>query len=84
MAALPKAIQIRDVPDAVHRQLRAQAAAAGMSLSDYLRREVSRIAGKPSLAEVLARAREDEPMRVSGEEIAAMIRERRGPLPEDE
>lgn len=51
-----KAVQIRDVPDDVHRTLRARAAAAGLSLSDYLLAEVTRIARRPTVAEVLARA----------------------------
>jgi hypothetical protein len=53
---VPKAIQIRDVPVELHRELRARAAAAGMSLSDYLLRELTRIAERPTNAEVLARA----------------------------
>jgi len=53
---MPKAIQVRDVPDGVHAVLRTRAAAAGMSLSDYLRVEITRIAGQPTLAEVIARA----------------------------
>lgn len=48
-------IQIRNVPEDIHRTLKARAAAAGMSLSDYLlgvaRREVSR----PTIAEMRAR-----------------------------
>lgn len=51
-----KIIQIRDVPDDVHRVLRSRAAAAGMSLSEYLLREVSRVPARPSVAEVLQRA----------------------------
>jgi plasmid stability protein len=53
---MPKAIQVRDVPDDVHAVLRTRAAAAGMSLSDYLRLEITRLAGQPTLAEVIARA----------------------------
>jgi antitoxin FitA len=49
-------IQIRDVPDEVHRTLRARAAAAGQSLSAYLLAEVTRMAERPPVAEVLARA----------------------------
>lgn len=49
-------IQIRNVPEAVHRTLRARAAAAGVSLSDYLLQEIARIAERPPVADVLARA----------------------------
>jgi hypothetical protein len=40
-------IQLGHVPDAVHRQLKARAALAGMSLSDYLVQEVRKIAPRP-------------------------------------
>lgn len=51
-----KSLQIRNVPDDVHRELRARAAAAGMSLSDYALRELERVAERPAVAELLARA----------------------------
>ena len=49
-------IQIRDVPDAVHRVLATRAASAGLSLTAYLRAELIRAAERPPVAEVLARA----------------------------
>jgi antitoxin FitA len=49
-------IQVRDVPDAVHRELAMRAAAAGVSLTAYLRAELIRLAERPPVAEVLARA----------------------------
>ncbi len=45
-------IQLRHVPDALHRQLKARAALAGMSLSDYLIREVRKVAEQPTLEEI--------------------------------
>lgn len=51
-----KTIQIRRVPDGVHRALRVRAAAAGMSLSDYALQELERLAEHPPAAEVLMRA----------------------------
>ena len=48
-------IHLRHVPDAVHRVLKARAAMEGVSLSDYLMREVRKIAERPSLAEIRAR-----------------------------
>ena len=77
---VPKAIQIRDVPDDVHAQLRAHAAAAGMSLSEYLLDELTEIARRPTVAEVLARARARHGG-ASHEAIVRVIREMRGPLP---
>jgi plasmid stability protein len=49
-------IQIRDVPDEVHRVLATRAASAGMSLTAYLRAELTRVAERPRVADVLARA----------------------------
>jgi plasmid stability protein len=51
-----KVIQIRNVPDEVHRRLRTRASAAGVSLSDYLLDELVRVADRPAVADVLARS----------------------------
>ena len=48
-------IQIRSVPDALHRKVKVRAAQAGMSLSDYLLAEIERIAALPTRDEMLAR-----------------------------
>ena len=48
-------IQIRNVPDALHRQLKSRAALAGMSLSDYLLSEIRRVAERPTLDELRVR-----------------------------
>jgi plasmid stability protein len=48
-------IQLRHVPDALHHRLKARAALAGMSLSDYLVREVGKIAERPTLEEIRTR-----------------------------
>jgi antitoxin FitA len=53
---MSRTIQIRDVPDDVHRTLRARAAATGQSLSAYLLAELTRVAERPPVADVLARA----------------------------
>ena len=49
---MPKMIQLRHVPDDLHRTLKARAALEGLSLSDYLLQEVRRIAERPTLAEL--------------------------------
>ena len=49
-------IQIRNVPDDVHRTLRARAGAAGQSLSDYLLADITRLAERPLVADVLLRS----------------------------
>lgn len=48
-------IQIRNVPDALHRRLKSRAALAGMSLSDYLLNEIHELAERPTLEELRAR-----------------------------
>ena len=52
---MPKMIQVRDVPDALHRTLKVRAASAGMSLSEYLLSEFKEIAGRPTLLELRER-----------------------------
>ena len=54
---MPCMIQIRNVPDELHRTLKSRAALAGQSLSDYLLREVQGIASRPTAEEMLARLR---------------------------
>jgi len=50
-------IQLRNVPDGLHRTLKAQAAMAGMSLSDYLLAEIRCLADRPTMAELRERLR---------------------------
>ncbi len=52
---MSKMIQIRNVPDEVHREVKSRAARSGMSLSDFLLREVERVVEAPPVEEVLAR-----------------------------
>ncbi len=64
-----KTIQVRNVPDDVHRTLRIRAAAAGMSLSDFALSELERLARHPPVAELLTRARS----RSGGASISSII-----------
>jgi len=64
-----KTIQIRHVPDHVHRTLRTRAAAAGVSLSDFALGELERVAERPPVAGVLSRAR----ARAGGADSAAVV-----------
>jgi len=50
-------IQIRNVPAALHRQLKSRAALAGMSLSDYLLSEIREVAERPTIDDLRARLR---------------------------
>lgn len=68
-----KTIQVRNVPDEVHRTLRARAAASGISLSDYALGELERVAQKPPVADLLVRAR-GRAGGASGEAIVAAVR----------
>jgi plasmid stability protein len=58
---MAKMIQLRHVPDGLHRQLKARAALAGLSLSDFLVREVRKIAEQPTPEEMLQRLSQREP-----------------------
>ena len=49
-------IQIRDVPEAVRDELARKAAAAGQSMQAYLLGELTRLAERPSMAEIVRRA----------------------------
>lgn len=70
-------IQIRNVPEPLHRKLKVRAAEAGMSLSAYLERELERIAAKPTREEVIARIASRS--RVSlPESAASVLRAERG------
>jgi antitoxin FitA len=53
-------LQIREVPDDVHRTLKARAAQRGTSLSEYLRSELERVAASPTSDELLARLQSRE------------------------
>jgi plasmid stability protein len=44
---MSKMIQIRNVPDVLHRRLKSKANSQGLSLSDFLRREIGRLAEQP-------------------------------------
>ena len=50
-------VQIRNVPQALHRRLKSRAALAGMSLSDYLLNEICQAAERPTIDELRARLR---------------------------
>lgn len=69
-------IQVRNVPEVLHRSLKARAATAGMSLSDYLLVELREIAERPTLAEFRERLHSRRPLPVSLD-TAGLIREER-------
>ncbi len=74
-------LQVRDVPETVHRTLKTRAAQSGMSLSEYLRGELALIASRPTPDEVRARLREQPRLTVPARERPeAIVRKLRGPL----
>jgi antitoxin FitA len=74
--SMSKMIQLRNVPDALHRSLKARAAMAGMSLSDYLLAEIKEIAERPTLAELRERLHQRKRVAVQID-TARMVREER-------
>ena len=74
---MTKMIQIRNVPDDLHRELKARAALAGMSLSDYLLRTLRRELDRPSREEWFRRL-ERLPVSEGEPDAAEIIREMRG------
>lgn len=69
-------IQVRNVPDSLHRSLKARAAMAGMTLSDYLLGELREIAARPTLAEFRERLHARAPVSIALD-TSRMVREER-------
>ncbi len=77
MHMVRKMIQIRNVPEELHRKLKVRAATAGMSLSDYLLREIRQVAEQPTIEELWARIKRRQPVELRVNP-ADLIREERG------
>ena len=73
---MSKMIQLRNVPDVLHRSLKARAAMAGMSLSDYLLMEIREVADRPTLAELRERLHRRQPVSVDLD-TARLVQEER-------
>jgi plasmid stability protein len=73
-----KMIQIRHLPDAIHKRLKIRAMEQGTSLSEYLVRELTRIAETPTLDEALQRIRERGQVAVKEDSLDALHAERSG------
>lgn len=73
---MTKMIQIRHVPTSIHRALKAKAALAGKSLSDWILEELTALAAMPTEEELLERLRKAEPFGMKGSS-AKMIRKDR-------
>ncbi len=70
-------IQVRDVPDEVHRVLKARAVREGMSLSDFLKRELAITAERPSLQEWLEQTKQIKPIgsKVNSAQVVRKLRD---------
>ena len=73
---MSKMIQVRNVPDTLHRTLKARAAMAGMSLSDFLLAEIRRLAKRPTMEELRERLHQREPVKLKVS-VAQAVREER-------
>jgi hypothetical protein len=69
-------VQVKGVPENVHRILKARAALGGQTLSDYLRAEMERLAARPTPDELLAMLDHDAPAAL-GESAADEVRRAR-------
>ncbi len=75
---MSKMIQLRNVPDELHRKLKARAALEGMSLSDYLLAEIQHVAERPTLTELRERLQQRKPVSLSETPSDAVRAEREG------
>lgn len=73
---MTKMLQVRNVPDDVHARLKERARAAGMSMSEYVLRELKDLVDKPSLDDIWRRA-ESRDSSVSLADAAQLIRDER-------
>ena len=74
-----KMIQVRDVPEQLHSTLKARAAGEGMSLSDFIKRELEHIAERPTMREWIEMMRRVKPISTkrSGAQIIRELRDGR-------
>jgi plasmid stability protein len=77
--SMSKMIQIRNVPDSLHRRLKSRAALEGLSLSNFLLKEIEQAAERPTLKELAARLATRTPVqyKVSPAQILREERSRR-------
>lgn len=69
-------IQIRNVSPELHRRLKARAATEGMSMSEYVLREIQKSLERPTRAEVLARLAA-QPVRRFRQPLSEVVRSER-------
>ena len=74
---MSKMLQIRNVPNDLHRRLKSRAAITGMSMSDYVLREIERSLSRPTREEVFARIAELPPIELDPSPAEILREERR-------
>jgi antitoxin FitA len=76
---MSKMIQVRDVPQQVHSTLKARAAREGMSLSDFIKRELERTVERPTMREWLELTQRAKPIpaKRSGAQVVRELRDAR-------
>ncbi len=77
--SMSKMVQIRSVPDDVHRSLKVRAAHAGMTLSDFLLVEITHVANRPSIEDIVARIQKQPPpsIKIDSARLVRQMREGR-------
>lgn len=78
---MAKMIQVRNVSDRLHRELKRRARDRGQTLTAYVEEILEREVSRPTPEQLEARIRSREPVDISVETIVRDIREHRGPLP---
>jgi antitoxin FitA len=78
---MPQTVQIRDLDDQVYAALARQAAEAGVSVPELLRRHATRLASRPSMKEWLDRTRRRSTT-IAADEVLETLDELRGPWPD--
>jgi hypothetical protein len=79
---VPKTIQIRDVADDDYKAIARRAAEVGVTVPEWLRREIARLASRPSMSEWLERTRRKPMSNITTEEVIATMDTWRGPWPD--
>jgi plasmid stability protein len=73
---MPKMIQVRNVPEGLHRKLKARAALEGISLSDLVLKEMEYIAERPTLKEIAERLASLSPVKYKRSPVEILREER--------
>ena len=73
---MPKMIQVRNVPEGLHRKLKARAALEGISLSDLVLKEMEYIAERPTLKEIAERLASLPPVKYKRSPVEILREER--------